>query len=76
MADNLPPSSADVTESRSLNLPESSGPHRPVMGLPTHCIGDWVGPRTDLDSCGKYGPTVGLDSRKARLSYSGSYSVY
>jgi hypothetical protein len=33
MADNLPPSSADVTESGSLNLPEPSGPHRPVMGL-------------------------------------------
>jgi hypothetical protein len=33
MADNLPPSSADVTESGSLNLPEHSGPHRPVMGL-------------------------------------------
>jgi hypothetical protein len=31
MADNLPPSSADVTESGSLNLPEPSGPHRPVM---------------------------------------------
>jgi 3',5'-cyclic AMP phosphodiesterase CpdA len=33
MADNLPPLSADVTESGSLNLPEPSGPHRPVMGL-------------------------------------------
>jgi hypothetical protein len=33
MADNLPASSADVTESGSLNLPEPSGPHRPVMGL-------------------------------------------
>jgi hypothetical protein len=33
MADNLPRSSADVTESGSLNLPEPSGPHRPVMGL-------------------------------------------
>jgi hypothetical protein len=33
MADNLPPLSANVMESRSLNLPESSGPHRPVMGL-------------------------------------------
>jgi hypothetical protein len=33
MADNLPPSSADVTESGSLNLPEPSGPHRHVMGL-------------------------------------------
>jgi hypothetical protein len=33
MADNLPPSSTDVTESGSLNLPESSGPHRPVMGM-------------------------------------------
>jgi hypothetical protein len=33
MADNLPPSSADVTESGSLNLPEPSRPHRPVMGL-------------------------------------------
>jgi hypothetical protein len=33
MADNLPPSSADVTEYGSLNLPETSGPHRPVMGL-------------------------------------------
>jgi hypothetical protein len=30
-ADNLAPSSADVTESGSLNLPETSGPHRPVM---------------------------------------------
>jgi hypothetical protein len=27
------PSSADVAESGSLNLPEPSGPHRPVMGL-------------------------------------------
>jgi hypothetical protein len=33
MADNLPPSSADVTESGSLNLPELSGPRRPVVGL-------------------------------------------
>jgi hypothetical protein len=33
MADNLPPSSADVMKSGSLNLPELSGPHRPVMGL-------------------------------------------
>jgi hypothetical protein len=33
MADNLLPSSADVTEFGSLNLPEPSGPHRPVMGL-------------------------------------------
>jgi hypothetical protein len=27
------PSSADVTESGSLNFPEPSGPHRPVMGM-------------------------------------------
>jgi hypothetical protein len=33
MADNLSPSSADVTESGSLNLPERPGPHRAVMGL-------------------------------------------
>jgi hypothetical protein len=33
MADNLPPSSSDVTESGNLNLPEPSGPHRPVTGL-------------------------------------------
>jgi hypothetical protein len=33
MADNLPPSNADVTEYGSLNLPEPSGPHRHVMGL-------------------------------------------
>jgi hypothetical protein len=33
MADNLPPSSADVTESGILNLPESSGPRRAVMGM-------------------------------------------
>jgi hypothetical protein len=33
MADNLPTSSADVTESGSLNLPEPSGRHRPIMGL-------------------------------------------
>jgi hypothetical protein len=33
MTDNLRPSSADITESGSLNLPEPSGPHRPVMGM-------------------------------------------
>jgi hypothetical protein len=33
IADNLPPSSADVTESGSLNPLEPSGPHRAVMGL-------------------------------------------
>jgi hypothetical protein len=33
MADNLPPSSADITKSGNLNLPEHSGPHRPVMGM-------------------------------------------
>jgi hypothetical protein len=32
-ADNLPTSSADVTESGNLNLPELSGPHRAVMGM-------------------------------------------
>jgi hypothetical protein len=32
-AENLPPSSVDVTDSGSLNLPEHSGPHRPVMGM-------------------------------------------
>jgi hypothetical protein len=30
LADNVPPSSADVMESGSLNLSEPSGPHRPV----------------------------------------------
>jgi hypothetical protein len=33
MADNLPPSSADVTESGSFNVPEPPGPHRAVMGI-------------------------------------------
>jgi hypothetical protein len=33
MADNLPLSSVDVIETGSRNLPEPSGPHRPVMGL-------------------------------------------
>jgi hypothetical protein len=33
MAKILPPSSANVTESESLILPEPSEPHRPVMGL-------------------------------------------
>jgi hypothetical protein len=32
-AENLTPASADVTESGSLNLPEPSEPHRPVMGM-------------------------------------------
>jgi hypothetical protein len=32
-ADNLPDSSADVSESESLNLPEPSGSHMHVMGL-------------------------------------------
>jgi hypothetical protein len=27
------PSSADITESGSLNLPEPFGPHKPVMGI-------------------------------------------
>jgi hypothetical protein len=30
---NLPPSTADITETGSLNLPEPSGSHRPVMGM-------------------------------------------
>jgi hypothetical protein len=33
MADHLPPSSTDITESGSLKIPEPSGPHMPVMGL-------------------------------------------
>jgi hypothetical protein len=33
VADNLPSSSADVMEFGSLNLPEPSGPHRPVMAI-------------------------------------------
>jgi hypothetical protein len=33
MADNLPPSSTNVTESVSINLPKPSGPHRSVMGM-------------------------------------------
>jgi hypothetical protein len=32
MTDKLPPSSADVTESGSIKVPEPSGSHRPVMG--------------------------------------------
>jgi hypothetical protein len=35
--DNLPPSSADVTESGSLNLPELSVSHRLVIGLLYEC---------------------------------------
>jgi hypothetical protein len=27
----------------------------------THCIGGWVGPRADLDRCGKSRPPSGLD---------------
>jgi hypothetical protein len=33
MADNLSPSSTDVTESGSLNLPEPSRPHKSLMGM-------------------------------------------
>jgi hypothetical protein len=33
MAETLPPSSVEVTKSGSLNFPETSGHHRPVMGL-------------------------------------------
>jgi hypothetical protein len=33
MADYLIPSSADITESVSLNFPEHFMPHRPVVGL-------------------------------------------
>jgi hypothetical protein len=42
MADNLPPSSADVTESGNLNLPEPSEPHRPVMGLKVSIVFKYV----------------------------------
>jgi hypothetical protein len=54
MADNLPLSSADVTESGSLKLPEPSGPHRPVMGLLylyMRLLGDLMARRTsELES--------------------------
>ena len=29
----------------------------------THCIGGWVGPRADLDGCGKSRPSPGFDPR-------------
>jgi len=29
----------------------------------THCAGDWVGPRANLDRCGKYRPLPGFDPR-------------
>jgi len=29
----------------------------------THCIGGWVGPRADLDGCGKSRPPPGFDPR-------------
>jgi hypothetical protein len=30
-------------------------------GPNAHCVGGWVGPRTDLDSCGKSRPQPGFD---------------
>jgi hypothetical protein len=54
-ADNLPLSSADVTESGSLNLSEPSGPYRAVMGLlyllftaPRHPQQKW---KKTVDTC-------------------------
>jgi len=29
----------------------------------THCIGGWVGPRAELDGCGKSRPPLGFDPR-------------
>jgi hypothetical protein len=61
MADNLPPTSVDAMESVDLNLPEPSGPHRPVMGmiylLPTAFRPNW-----DLLICMTEGQSV-LNSR-------------
>jgi len=33
----------------------------------THCIGGWVGPRADLDGCGKSRPSPEFDSRTVQL---------
>ena len=32
----------------------------------TNCTGDWVGPRTGLDRCGKYRPPPGFDPQTVR----------
>jgi hypothetical protein len=50
-AEILPPSSADVTESGSLNLPELSEPHRPVMGMLYFYLHTWW--KTSLSNLNK-----------------------
>jgi hypothetical protein len=57
-ADNLPPSSADVMESGSLNLPEPSAPERPVMGMIYLVIGYTANQAKEMSLCNKeYSPT-------------------
>jgi hypothetical protein len=38
-------------------------PHYHRERLGTHCIGGWVGPKADLDGCGKSRPPPGIDPR-------------
>jgi len=38
-------------------------PLYPREGPGIHCIGSWMGPRADLDGCGKSRPQPGLDPR-------------
>jgi hypothetical protein len=57
-AHNLTPSSADVTESGSLNLPEISEPHRPVMEMLDSFLFTVVrAPMPQLYSCELYNIT-------------------
>jgi len=41
----------------------------------THCTGGWVGPRADLDRCGKSRPPPGFDPRTVQAVAS-SYTDY
>jgi hypothetical protein len=51
--DNLPHSSTDVIESGSLNLPEPSGPHRPVMVILNYLCLFYCCKGCALDVCSK-----------------------
>jgi hypothetical protein len=61
MADNLSPSSADVTESGSLNIPAPSGSHRAVVGLLyVRMRGPSVKKRLRVFGCGVLREILGL----------------
>jgi hypothetical protein len=60
------------TLSLTLSLDGVGGQRHAPAALPpgkrpgTHFIGGWMGPRADLDGCGKISPVLGFDPRSVQ----------